>query len=308
MEYFQMWIDCLEMRRRSNTRIDATTTPASADSHTWFLSKSQEVIPVVVRPSQAEKVSPNLRIGAPRIVPRRHVARRCGPHLVGGRPYHPMLTIFETSLFELTQPLIMKYIHIAFNTISLSLVILPRRSSAFVTHQPLLPATRSVPAANVLPHRRPFTTGFDGALFMAGADPTYALRKAQFGIEDKDVLKEISMKDNAVLVDVRNEDEIEAKCCDQDFVPGKYLLSDADCDDDKLCRDLPDKDANLIVFCAKGGRASKACMNLRKRGYKNVYNAGGISGSQTLTFWTELEEELAKSATTWCIQGFENTK
>ena len=172
----------------------------------------------------------------------------------------------------------MKYIHIAFTAISLPLVILPRQSSAFIAHQsPLLPATRFVFSTNVRPDRKYFATGFNGSLQMSASDLTYGLRKAQFGIEDKEVLKEISSKDNAVLVDVRNEDEIEAKCCSKDFVPAKYLLSDGDCDEDKLCRDLPDKDANLIVFCAKGGRASKACINLRKLGYRNVYNAGGIA-------------------------------
>ena len=172
-----------------------------------------------------------------------------------------------------------RYIHAhVFNAISLTLVILPRLSSSFIAHQsPLLPATRFVFSTNMFPHRKHSAAGFDGVLYMATGDPTYGLRKAQFGIEDKDILKEISTKDNAMLVDVRNEDEIEAKCCSQDFVSAKYLLSDADCDEDKLCRDLPDKDANLIVFCAKGGRASKACMNLRKRGYRNVYNAGGIT-------------------------------
>ena len=110
-------------------------------------------------------------------------------------------------------------------------------------------------------------------LFMMG-DLTYGMRKASFGIEDKEVLKDVSADDKVVFVDVRNPDEIEqAKCC-RPYVEGKYLLEN--CDEEVVCKDLPDKDAPHIVFCAKGGRASKACQKLKDMGYSNVYNAGGL--------------------------------
>ena len=139
------------------------------------------------------------------------------------------------------------------------------RSSAFSPAKTMVGSARWVA----------YTTTASNYLFMT-TDPTYGLRKEQFGIEDKELLKKISSMDNAVLVDVRNEDEIEALSCNQPFVAAKYLLND-NIDDDTMSKDLPDKNAHHIVFCAKGGRANKACANLRKNGYQNVYNAGGIT-------------------------------
>mmetsp|Transcript_30186 Transcript_30186/g.61292 ORF Transcript_30186/g.61292 Transcript_30186/m.61292 type:complete len:164 (-) Transcript_30186:2317-2808(-) len=129
------------------------------------------------------------------------------------------------------------------------------------------------PITNAIGVRQLHQSSSSQALFMMG-DLTYGMRKASFGIEDKDVLKNVSANTDVVFVDVRNPDEIEqAKCC-RPFVEGKYLLGD--CDSDLVCKDLPVKDAPHIVFCAKGGRASKACQKLKDLGYTNVYNGGGL--------------------------------
>ena len=106
-------------------------------------------------------------------------------------------------------------------------------------------------------------------------DPSYTMRKESYGIEEKDSLRNKSKLKNAVFVDVRNREEIQESQCDRPFVEGKYLL-DENCDAGKVEDDLPDKDAPHIVFCAKGGRASKACQKLKSLGYKHVYNAGGL--------------------------------
>jgi len=105
-------------------------------------------------------------------------------------------------------------------------------------------------------------------------DPSYTIRKASFGIEEKDILRNESKKKNVIFVDVRNPEEIQESHCDRPFVEGKYLLEN--CDAGKVEDDLPDKDAPHIVFCAKGGRASKACQKLKSLGYKHVYNGGGL--------------------------------
>mmetsp|Transcript_26766 Transcript_26766/g.37745 ORF Transcript_26766/g.37745 Transcript_26766/m.37745 type:complete len:169 (+) Transcript_26766:36-542(+) len=114
--------------------------------------------------------------------------------------------------------------------------------------------------------------GSNHVLFMS--DPSYGVRKTMFGIEDKTFLKDVSTKENVIYVDVRDPDEIEQAQCSKPFVAAKYLLGE--CDQDMVGKDLPDKDANHVVFCAKGGRASKACQKLKDLGYTNVYNAGGV--------------------------------
>ena len=87
--------------------------------------------------------------------------------------------------------------------------------------------------------------------------------------------KKVFEKKNAVLVDVRNPKEIQESHCDRPFVAGKYLLEE-NCDEGRVQDDLPDKDAPHIVFCAKGGRAGKACRKLKNLGYEYAYNAGGL--------------------------------
>ena len=40
-----------------------------------------------------------------------------------------------------------------------------------------------------------------------------------------------------------------------------------------------DKNKKTIVYCALGGRSSKACVILKEQGFKEVYNMkGGIKG------------------------------
>lgn len=126
------------------------------------------------------------------------------------------------------------------------------------------------PTTNIMRARHMHRTS-NHALF---ADPTYGMRKTMFGIEEKGTLKDVSSNDKCIYVDVRNPDEIEQSQCCRPFVEGSYLLGD--CDTEVVCKDLPDKDAHHVVFCAKGGRANKACQKLKELGYSNVYNAGGL--------------------------------
>jgi len=44
---------------------------------------------------------------------------------------------------------------------------------------------------------------------------------------------------------------------------------------------LPDKNAEIHLYCRSGGRAAKAMSALKEAGYKNVSNAGGISDART---------------------------
>lgn len=52
-------------------------------------------------------------------------------------------------------------------------------------------------------------------------------------------------------------------------IPVDVLASEAD-------RELPDKNAKIIVYCKGGNRSAQAIKILSKLGYTNIYNLGGI--------------------------------
>lgn len=41
---------------------------------------------------------------------------------------------------------------------------------------------------------------------------------------------------------------------------------------------VPDKEAEVFVYCLRGGRAQNAAEQMTKMGYENISNLGGISG------------------------------
>jgi rhodanese-related sulfurtransferase len=75
---------------------------------------------------------------------------------------------------------------------------------------------------------------------------------------------------NAVIVDVRTEDEYNAK-----RIPGAVLLPDFDILE-KAHEVLPDKNALILIYCRTGRRTVPAAYNLIDLGYTNVYDFGGI--------------------------------
>lgn len=161
----------------------------------------------------------------------------------------------------------MKFLSRAYLFTSLALVVSPRTAAAFVhlmRGSSFLLLRQSIPAPG----------GSHQALFM---DLSYGMRKAAFGISDKEKLQQVASRNkNCAWVDVRSPDEIRQQPCSQKpVVSASYLLQD-DCTESAVLKDLPDKSAHQIVFCAKGGRAKKACAKLEKLGYENVYNAGGV--------------------------------
>eukprot|EP00403_Amphidinium_massartii_P016980 CAMPEP_0178412100 /NCGR_PEP_ID=MMETSP0689_2-20121128/21837_1 /TAXON_ID=160604 /ORGANISM="Amphidinium massartii, Strain CS-259" /LENGTH=93 /DNA_ID=CAMNT_0020033329 /DNA_START=153 /DNA_END=434 /DNA_ORIENTATION=- len=80
------------------------------------------------------------------------------------------------------------------------------------------------------------------------------------------------MATGATLVDVRGPGE---------RVPGSIPAGSVSCplnmsDGTIPLQGLPaDKNAALIVFCARGGRAARAIEFLNSQGYKNCLNGGG---------------------------------
>lgn len=75
---------------------------------------------------------------------------------------------------------------------------------------------------------------------------------------------------NAVLLDVRNENEYAAG-----HIPGSINipLSQIPMAEDTLL----DKDQPLFVYCLSGGRSRRAVMALESMGYTKAVNIGGIS-------------------------------
>ncbi len=76
--------------------------------------------------------------------------------------------------------------------------------------------------------------------------------------------------DNAVILDVRSEQEVE-----EGYIPGAINI------DFYLGADFPDelakldKSKNYYVYCRSGNRSGQACAIMNKMGFENAYNLKG---------------------------------
>ena len=89
--------------------------------------------------------------------------------------------------------------------------------------------------------------------------------------EEKDNL----LKEGAVLVDVRNEDEYEEYHLDNSVNVPLSRISEIT----NYITSLP-KDGNIIVYCKTGKRSTEAANKLINMGYKYIYNLGAITNCQ----------------------------
>lgn len=85
--------------------------------------------------------------------------------------------------------------------------------------------------------------------------------------------EQISKDDNAVILDVRTELEVEEGYIPEakniDIYKGQEFLQELD----KL-----DKDKNYYVYCRSGARSAQACNLMDQKGFKQTYNLiGGFS-------------------------------
>mmetsp|Transcript_16547 Transcript_16547/g.31343 ORF Transcript_16547/g.31343 Transcript_16547/m.31343 type:complete len:129 (-) Transcript_16547:266-652(-) len=116
----------------------------------------------------------------------------------------------------------------------------------------------------------------------------YDARAQELGFAPKEEIKKIvdaSKGDDVVFLDVRGESEIAAEP-----FKGEYKIVYTPCsrtDASELVQTskdiLPDKEANVIVFCRSGARAKTAKEALEAEGYTKVYNAGGVTDMDYLT-------------------------
>mgnify|MGYP005782752559 FL=1 len=84
--------------------------------------------------------------------------------------------------------------------------------------------------------------------------------------------KELMINENAILVDVRSEDEY-----NEGHIDGALLLPVDSINEDSASEVIESKDSTVIVYCRSGNRSSQALQILNDLGYENVYDLGAMS-------------------------------
>jgi rhodanese-related sulfurtransferase len=93
------------------------------------------------------------------------------------------------------------------------------------------------------------------------------------------------MKSGATLIDVREDNEWETDHADGARHMGRGII------ERDIVNDIPDKSAELILYCGGGYRSALAADMLQKMGYTNVFSmAGGWkawkdAGAPTIRDW-----------------------
>jgi len=77
------------------------------------------------------------------------------------------------------------------------------------------------------------------------------------------------MNDGAVLIDVREDNEYDAAHAKGARHMGRGVI------ERDIVGEVPDKDAELILYCGGGYRSALAADNLQKMGYTNVWSMAG---------------------------------
>lgn len=76
--------------------------------------------------------------------------------------------------------------------------------------------------------------------------------------------------DTLILLDVRTQSEF-----DEGHIPGAVCLPNEDIGSE-MPDSLPDKDAEILLYCRSGRRSKEAAEKLVDMGYTAVYDFGGI--------------------------------
>lgn len=87
---------------------------------------------------------------------------------------------------------------------------------------------------------------------------------------------QVSQDANAVILDVRTEDE-----CNEGFIPNAVFNDIYEGQAFVYRLDELDKSKNIYVYCKSGGRSGQACQVMNQLGFENVFNLeGGFSNWQ----------------------------
>jgi len=84
--------------------------------------------------------------------------------------------------------------------------------------------------------------------------------------------KEKIINENAVLLDVRTEEEY-----NDEHIDGALLLPVDNINEDSVKDLIKDKNEVIIVYCRSGNRSSQALELLEDLGYTEVYDLGAMS-------------------------------
>ncbi|NLT58034.1 MAG: rhodanese-like domain-containing protein, partial [Clostridiales bacterium] len=107
-------------------------------------------------------------------------------------------------------------------------------------------------------------SGVTGALKGEASTATYQKITAE------EAKSRIDSGDALVVLDVRTKAEYEAG-----HIPGAVLLPNEHISSQAL-EQLPDLEAEILVYCRSGNRSAQAAKKLIKLGYTDVYDFGGI--------------------------------
>jgi phage shock protein E len=106
----------------------------------------------------------------------------------------------------------------------------------------------------------------------------YAARAEMLGLDSPEDIKKALAMPNAVILDVRTQEEIDQDKHETDKAWAASGCTPVEChilekDPESV---LPDKDAPVVIHCRSGRRAVRAKEVLLEKGYKTVVNAGGL--------------------------------
>ena len=120
--------------------------------------------------------------------------------------------------------------------------------------------------------------GNDGSIgIIGGADGPTSIIIAEKGekamyqqITAEEAKKIMDSGEEHIILDTREQDEF-----DEGHIPGAILIPYTEIEN-KAEEMLPDKDAQILVYCRSGRRSKIAAESLVKLGYTNVKEFGGI--------------------------------
>jgi len=112
---------------------------------------------------------------------------------------------------------------------------------------------------------------------IGGADGPTAILVSEKGekamyeqITPEDAKKIMDSGAEHIILDTREQDEF-----DEGHIPGAILIPYTEIEN-KAEEMLPDKDAQILVYCCSGRRSKIAAETLAKLGYTNIKEFGGI--------------------------------
>ena len=105
------------------------------------------------------------------------------------------------------------------------------------------------------------------------------MNRKEKNIEYEVVIKHVSMTDivqimeeneNYIILDVRTQAEY-----NQGHIPNAICIPNETIDENVVNK-LPDKNQMILVYCRSGNRSKQAAEKLKKLGYTNIIEFGGI--------------------------------